>query len=148
MKFATIVLAIAGLLLTQTFAAPSTEPKSEVNEASEDSRITTDTTSSLSAANEGGKDSNREKKSSGPKTICYEVKDEGISYLQCVDEHDSESAGSSMYPSYSPAPSSSYGSAPSSYGSAPSYAPSYSAPSYKVNSLSFINATFCEKNFF
>jgi hypothetical protein len=134
MKLSVVVLVVAGIFFAQAIAAPTNEPLSEVSDKSE---VSTDISSSLIDASEDIDDVNRSKKSSGqPKTICFEVNDhQGSSYLQCSDALDSESAGTSLYPSFSPVQS--YGSSPS-YAPAPSYAPqpSYSAPaapSYKVS---------------
>lgn len=127
MKFSFTVLALVGFTVTQILAAPSSEPRSEVEDVLVDSNAST-----VAEASEGLEESNRAKKSPAPKTICVENKDlQGTSYLQCREATDSDSAGSFNVPSYSPAPSS-YGPSPSSY-NAPS-APSYNAaPSYKVN---------------
>jgi hypothetical protein len=124
MKFTIAVFALAGFALTQTFAAPATEPQVEAVETADDAHVSTDVTSVLVEANEAIEETNRAKKSTGPRTVCFEMKDvQGTSYLQCAQSADSESEGTSLYPQYSAAPpSSGYGSAPSSgYGSAPSY---------------------------
>lgn len=126
MKFTTPILVFFGVIFAQTLAAPSTETQADIVESLDDSNVSTDTTSALIEANEDIEDSPRAKKSSSPKTVCYEVRDQqGRNFMQCGQAADSESAGSYHLSSYSPAPPS-YGS--SSYGSS-----SYSAPSYKVS---------------
>lgn len=128
MKF--IIAVLAALVMAQ--AAPSTEPQVEAIDETNESLLSSDTTSALIEASEAIEDSNRAKKSSGPKTICFEVKDvQGRSFLQCADSVDSEPEGTSLASYHSPAPAPSYGSP--SYGS-PS---SYSAPSYRVSAKSF-----------
>lgn len=136
MKIAIAVLALAGFLVAQTLAAPATEIQAEADDA----HISTNLDSALIEANKAVEETNeRAKKSSGPKTVCFEAKDvQGTSYLQCAESVDSESEGTSLYPQYSPAPSpygssSGYGSSSSSYGPAPSSSYGPPPPSYKVS---------------
>lgn len=126
MKFAIAVLALAGFVLAHISAAPA-----EVAEKVDDSLVSTDTTSALAEANEANEEMSRTKKSTGPKTLCFQTQDvQGRSILQCADSADSEAEGTSLYSSYS-APAPSYGGS-SSYGSSSG---GYSAPSYKVSFL-------------
>lgn len=111
MKLSIVLLAVAALVAA-IHAAPSTEIE-------ENSHVATDTTSALIASNGAGEENTRTKKSPAPKTICNG--EQGSSNLQCAESLDSELAGSSAYPTYSAAPSSSYGSAPSYSAPAPSY---------------------------
>lgn len=121
MKFPIAILALAGFI----YAAPSVQPQEEAVEAA--NNASNDSTQALAET-----DSNRAKKSSGPKTVCFEMKDvQGSSYLQCAESADLESEGTQLNQQYSAAPSSAYGPSPSSYGSAPSSG--YGAPSYKVS---------------
>ena len=135
MKFIITVLALAGCILAG-LAAPSTEPQVEAIEDTKESLLSPDTTSALIEASEAIEDTNRAKKSSSPKTICFEVKDvQGRSFLQCSESVDSEPEGTSLSSYHSPAPAPSYGSP--SYGSSSSY----SAPSYRVSAKHFNKLT-------
>lgn len=134
MKIPIAILALAGFV----FAAPTDRPQEDAIEADNNaSNVTKDLTSALTET-----DSNRAKKSSGPKTVCFEMKDvQGSSYLQCAESADSESEGTQLYPQYSPAPSPAYGPSPSSsYGSAPSSG--YGASAYKVRQFKIIKVCY------
>ena len=122
MKFSLVLLTFIGF----SFAAPSIESKAEVSETTGDGNVRTEVDSSLIDSIDAGEESSRAKKSSGPKTVCFEQRDlEGRSFFQCIE--DTELAGTETKSAYSPAPAS-YGPAPPSY--SPSYSPS--VPSYKV----------------